>query len=192
LTAFFDDGAVGFLIFNLVNLLFYDKVRIAHTHHFNPSHHLADDNLDMLVVYSYTLQAVNLLDFINQVTRQGHLPLDVEDILRNCRTPDKRFSRSDIVTLIDVNVFPPGNQIFFLFADIHRCNRHFLLAFLGAFGDRHIPVNLAEHRNFLWFSHFKQFRHSWQTTGDVLGFSSGPGQFGHHVTGLDGISLFHQ
>ena len=65
LAAFFNDNAIGLFESDLVDLLFLDKIRIAHIQHLHPPHHLTNDHLYVLVVYTHTLQPVDLLDLIN-------------------------------------------------------------------------------------------------------------------------------
>ena len=49
----------------------------------NLTHHLADDNFDMLIVDFNALQTVNLLDFADQVVLGSNAALDSQDILRD-------------------------------------------------------------------------------------------------------------
>ena len=131
----FDDSLVGLFEGNLVHLLLKDKIRITNIDHLYPAHHLAYNHLDMLVIDPDTLQPVNLLDLIDQVFGQSHLTLDLENILRNRRAADQRFTGPDVVSLVHIDMLAARNQIFLLIADVDRGNRDLLLALLGALGD---------------------------------------------------------
>jgi hypothetical protein len=48
--------------------------------------HLADDHLDVLVVDLHTLEAVDLLDLVDDVLRQIRNTLETQDVVRAQRT----------------------------------------------------------------------------------------------------------
>ncbi len=127
----------------------------------------------MLIVNTDTLQPVNLLHFVHEISRESYFTLDIQNILGNSRTTDQRFTGSHIITLIDIDVFSPGNQVFLFLAHIHRFNRDFLFALLGSLGNRHIAVNFAENRYLLGLPDFKKLCNPWKTAGNILGFGRG-------------------
>ena len=48
----------------------------------HPPHHLANDHLDVLVVDAHTLEAVDLLNLVDEELRQGLLAEDLQDVVR--------------------------------------------------------------------------------------------------------------
>jgi len=52
---------------NLFHLFVEEERGVAYVFHLHPAHHLADDGLDVLVIDVDALQAVNLLDGVDQI-----------------------------------------------------------------------------------------------------------------------------
>ena len=66
----------------LLDLLVDEEVRVAHVLDAHAAEHLANDDLDVLVVDGDALQAVNLLDLVDEIRRQLLLALHAEDVVR--------------------------------------------------------------------------------------------------------------
>ncbi len=77
-----DDALVLFHEAELVDLLVDQEFRVADVLDPDPAHHLAGDHLDVLVVDVHALQAVDLLDFVDQVLLQFLLTEHVENVVR--------------------------------------------------------------------------------------------------------------
>jgi len=114
LSALGDHGLVGLFELQPVHLLFEDEIRVAHVHHLHPAHHLAHNDFDVLVVDAHPLQAVDFLDFIHQVFGQGHLALDLENVLGDGGAADQRFAGAHVIALVDVDVLARGIRYSFL------------------------------------------------------------------------------
>ena len=65
-----------------VHLLFQQEVGVSNFLDLHPAKHLSHDDFDVLVVDVYTLQAVNLLDFVYQVFLQAAHSQDAQDVVR--------------------------------------------------------------------------------------------------------------
>ena len=65
----------------------HDKVAGAGILNADLTHHLADDDLDMLIVDVNALQTVDLLDLADQVVLGGDGALDGQDVLRDKHDP---------------------------------------------------------------------------------------------------------
>ena len=75
-------------------------------------HHLAADHFDMLVVDLHALQAIDVLNFLDQIGREFLHPLDAQDVMR------RRIAFDDVIALLDIIAFTHadmlalGDQIF--------------------------------------------------------------------------------
>ncbi len=76
----------------LVDLLFQQERRIAHVFHLHPTHHLAHDHFNMLVVNRHALQAVDFLNFVYQVFLQLFFAQDRKNVMRIERPIHQRLS----------------------------------------------------------------------------------------------------
>jgi hypothetical protein len=70
----------------------------------HPAHHLARDHLDVLVVDVDALQAVDLLDLVDQVALQLLLAAHAQDVVRVDRAVHQRLARADALAFLDVDV----------------------------------------------------------------------------------------
>ena len=66
--------------------------RVADLLDLHPAHHLADDHLDVLVVDVDALQAVDLLDLVDQVALQLLLAPHPQDVVRVDRAVHQRLA----------------------------------------------------------------------------------------------------
>ena len=68
-----------------VGLLLEQEVGVADLLDLDPAQHLANDGLDVLVGDGDALEAVDLLDFVDEVHLQGALAEDFQDVVRVAR-----------------------------------------------------------------------------------------------------------
>ncbi len=99
-----DDALVLLLEAELVDLLVDQELGVADLLDLHPAHHLADDDLDVLVVDVDALQPVDLLDLVDQVPLQLLLAEHGEDVVRVARTVHQRLAGADPLALLDVDV----------------------------------------------------------------------------------------
>src|SRR5262249_57267833 len=64
------DPFVFFFEPELVHLLLEQEIGVTHFFDPNPAHHLANDDFDVFVVNVHTLESIDLLDFIHQISLQ--------------------------------------------------------------------------------------------------------------------------
>ncbi len=145
----------------------------------------------MLVINSYTLKPINFLYLVHQIFGQGHFTLDVHNILRVCTPGNQRITRLYIITIINRNMLPLWNGVFFLSSDICRGYGDFLSS-LCPFRHCNISVDLGQHTRIFWFSDFKKFGNPWKTTGNIFGFCGCPGQFCNYIPGHDLFIFFNR
>ena len=75
------NGSLGVLIFNQFNCRTGEQRRVTGVLHPNLAHHLAADNLNMLVVDVHALLTVRFLDFLNQIVVHRVDPPDADNVL---------------------------------------------------------------------------------------------------------------
>ena len=95
--------------------------------HANLAHHLTYDNLDVLVVDFYTLQAVYLLNLLNQVVLNGDTALDGQDVVGVGMTLGDHVALLQLLTLGDADALTEGNQVALLGGStvlVHTGNHH--------------------------------------------------------------------
>src|SRR5207247_9622096 len=76
--------------------------------------HLADDDLDVFVVNGDALQAIDFLDFVDQMFLQFLRAADVEDFVRVNWAFGQLLAFLDVIALEDDDVFANGDEVLFL------------------------------------------------------------------------------
>jgi hypothetical protein len=112
LAAFLVHALVLFFELQLVHLLAPQEVRVAGFRDADLAEHLADDDLDVLVVNGDTLQAIDFLDFVDEVLLELLRAADVEDFVRVNGALGELLALLDIVALEDDDVFADGDEVF--------------------------------------------------------------------------------
>src|SRR5690606_34617931 len=80
------DIVVFFHEFDLVNNLLFKEASITRVINFNLTHHLSNDDFEVLVIDLNTLQAVNVLNFIDDVFLNGCRTFDGQNVGRSSCT----------------------------------------------------------------------------------------------------------
>ena len=131
----------------------------------NFAQHLANDHLDVLVVDLHTLQAINVLDLTNQVTRQRFDALQSQDIVRRRLTISNDFAAYHLLAFKHVQMTPLRNQI--LVALARLVGQHQTAFALGFLTKTNRAGVFSHNRRFFGLSGLEQIRDSWQATRDV-------------------------
>ena len=124
----------------------------------------------MLVIDQNTLQAVNLLNFIDQIGSQCLDTLDGKNVMR-CR-----IAVQDIVALFDgiailkVERFALRNEILNLLDRVFMWFNHNPALVLVITTEADGTINLGDDSVVLGTTCFEQFGNPWKTTGNILGF----------------------
>ena len=74
-------------------------------------HHLAADHFDMLVVDLHALQAIDVLDFLDQIGRQFLHALDAQNVVRAGIAFDDVIALLHIIALAHADMLALGDQI---------------------------------------------------------------------------------
>ena len=134
--------------------------------------HLANDHLDVLVVDQHALEAIDLLDLVDEVARQLLDALDGKDVVR-CRV-----AVEDVLALLDGVAFLQMERLALRDQVLDGLGRLVLgldddaalVLVVAAEFDR--AVDLGDDRVVLRTAGLEQFGHTRQTAGDVLGLGA--------------------
>ena len=152
----------------------------------------------MLVVDQHALQAIDLLDFIDEVASKLLHALDGQDVVRRRVAVEDVFALLDGVAFLQMERLALRDQVldrlgaFFMRLDDDAA----LVLVVAAESDR--AVDLGDDRVILGTTSFEQFGHARQTAGDVLGLGAFQRDTRQHVTrrhllaGLDGDNRIHR
>ena len=106
-----DDALVLLLEDVLLDLLVDEEVRVADVLDAHAAEHLTNDDLDVLVVDGDALEAVNLLDLVDELRRELLLALHAEDVVRVRRAVHERLAGAHAVARLDLDVLALGDQV---------------------------------------------------------------------------------
>ncbi len=95
----------------LLDLLVDQEVGVTHLLDAHAAQHLAHDDLDVLVVDADALQAVNLLDFVHEPSRELLLALHAQDVVRVRGTVLQRVAGADVVARLHLDVLALRDQV---------------------------------------------------------------------------------
>ena len=110
--AFGDDAIVLFAEAELVHLLFEKEGGVADVFDLDPAHHLTGDGFDVLVVDVDALQAVDLLNGVDEVGLGVLLAQNREQVVEVERAVDERFTSADVLAFLNVDVDAARDGIF--------------------------------------------------------------------------------
>ena len=146
------------------------------------THHLADDDLDMLIVDINALLTVNLLDFLNDIgAHAGTTELiivdtaDAQNIVRAECAAGQLLTLIDMVAVLDENTCRVRQRCIPLFrprflAGDAYCKQRALLGLLD--GNR--AGNLGKDSHLLGLARLEQLFNTGKTLGDIVGAAIPP------------------
>src|SRR5215472_8724310 len=151
-STFLDHALVLFGEAELVDLLFEQERCVADVFHFAPTHHLADDHLDVRVADVDALEPVDFLDFVHQVSLQLFFSEHGQNVVRVERAVHERFARLDALAFLHVNVDATRHRVFLLRAVVgHYVD--FALA-LRDLAELYRAIDFADDRGFVRLAGF--------------------------------------
>ena len=120
--------------------------------------HLTNDDLNVLVVDLNTLQAIDLLHFVDQVLLQLLGSADLKNFMRHHRTFRQLLPLLDRVSLVDNQMLREGDEMFLFRTGLSVLNNQLLLAAEIALQINH-SVDLGDFRCVLRTAGFKELGH---------------------------------
>ena len=154
--------------------------------------HLANNDLDVLVIYLHALQAVDLLNFLDQVMGQHLDAKHSEDVVGHWVAIHQRIAGFHVIAFLNADVLAPGDQIFLGLA-LAACRDHDDAALgLVVLTELDAAVGFGDDGMVLRLAGFEQLRHPWQAAGDVPGFGRLARYACQHVAGIDFLPVLHR
>ena len=139
-------------------------------------HHLADDDLDVLIVGINALQTVGLLDLADEVILDRLLALDGEDVVGVDGAFGQRFAEGDFLAFDNLDLEAVGDVVA-LFALFAGDDDDGLALFLGEMDG---TGNLRDDRAVFGFAALKQLDDTGKTLGDIFRVGDAAGVEGPH------------
>ena len=189
---FGDDAIVFFTEAELVDLLLEKEGSVADVFDLDPTHHLTRDGLDVLVVDVDTLQAINLLNGVDEVSLGIFFAEDREQVVKVERPVDEGFTSANVFAFLNVDVDAARDGVFLgslaIFAfDVDLAHT------LGNFAVANSAIDFGNDGRILGLAGFEEFNNARETTGDVLGLGGLARNLREHVSSLYFIAILdHQ
>src|SRR5882724_10688294 len=162
-----DDTVVLLAEAELVHLFLEKELRITYVFDFDPAHHLARDGFDVLVVDVDALEAVNLLNGIDQVGLREFLAEDRKQIVQVERAVDQGLTGLDVIAFLNVDVHAASNGIFLGGLAIVALDVNLAHA-LGDIAVANRAIDFTDDRGILGLAGFEQFNDAREAAGNVL------------------------
>ena len=159
------DLLVGILILKQIDHGAREQVRVTGLLDAHLAHHLADDDLDMLIVDVNALLTVNLQNFLNEVVMNGGRAADTQDIVRGQRAVLQLRALGDDVAVVHAQA-GVRHRVDAVVAVV-RGDDDVEQAALGRLFEADLTADLGEGRHLLGTARLKQFLDSRKTLGDI-------------------------
>ena len=172
-----------------VGLLLEQEGGVANLFDLDPAKHLANDGFDVLVGDGDALEAVDLLDFVDEVHLQSALAEDFQNVVRVARTVDECIAGAEALAFLHVDVDTAGNAVL-LFLTVVGGDVDLALT-LGDFAEANDAVDLADDCRVAGLAGLEELDDAGQTAGDVLGAGGFARDLGKDVAGEDLVAVGH-
>ncbi len=146
-----------------------EETALARIGHLHLAQHLPDHDLDMLVIDPHTLEAVDVLDLLDEVGRQRGHPQQAQNIVRVVLPVGNGFALLHVLALEDGDVPPLRDQLLVLGTFVVGDDQS--LTPLRILAEAHGPGGLGEDRRLLGLTSLEQVGHPGQTSGDIAGLA---------------------
>ncbi len=166
-----------------VDLLLEQEVAVADVVDLDPAEHLTNDRFDVLVGDGDTLEAVDLLDFVDEVALQFLFAEDGEHVVRVEGTVEELVAGAEAFAFLDVDVDGAGYGVLALIAVV--CGDVDLALTLDDFAEADDAVDFRDGCGFAGLACLEEFDDARQTAGDVLGAGGLTRDLGEDVAGCD-------
>ncbi len=190
LEAFVDHLAVFVFEGEAFDLFIDEEIGVADLADFNAAEHLANDGFDVFVVDGDALEAVDLLDFVDEEFGECFAAHDFEDVVGVGGAFHEGVASADAVAGVDGEVFAFGDEVFFGFADI-GADDEAAFAF-GVFTKFDFAFDVGDDGLFFGFAGLEEFRNARQTTGNIFRFRCFAGDFGEGGAGVNDFVFFDE
>src|SRR6185312_5236376 len=162
-----------------LDLLAAQVMAVARLDDLDLAQHLANDRFNVLVVDLHALQAIHVLDFLDQVRSQRLHAEQAQDVVRARLAVDDGFALLHVLALEHDDLTPLRNQLL-VFVAVDVLDDQALLA-LGILAEADDAGALGQDRRLLRLACLEQIGHARQTAGDVAGLRRLLRDTGNHV-----------
>ena len=162
-----------------VDLLLQQEIGITHLFDLHPAHHLPDDDFDVFVIDIDPLQAVDFLNFVDQVCLQFLFSEHRQNVMRIQGTVHQRFASFHSFAFLNVHVNSSRQRVFFFHTTFIRDQD-----LAGSFGNIPVPdhtVNFCNDGRFARLPGFKQFHDARQSARNILGLGGFARDLGQNI-----------
>src|SRR6266404_3977781 len=167
-TTLFGDSAIFFVEFKSVNLITPEQLGITRFGDFHLPQHLANNDLDMLIINLNALEPVHLLHLVYQVLLQVLRSADIQDFMRyNGTFGELRAFLHEIALEYDDVFIERDKVLFFLAAGCVAQDKPPLPANSTAKLDN--SIDLCDFGCIFRATSLEEFRNPWQTASNILG-----------------------
>ena len=149
----------------LVNHLIIQEARVTCVDNLDLAHHLANDDLEVLVVDLHTLHTINVLCLVDDIILYSRRTLDSQNILRRDRTIRQRYTGAYVVALLYQDLLRQRDQVRLRFTEFAGDCQFALASFDLAEAD--LTVDLSHDSRVRRVTRLKELRYTRQTTGDI-------------------------
>src|SRR6478609_4760135 len=171
-----------------VDLLAPEPLGVTRIRDANLTEHLADDDLDVLVVNRHALETIDFLHLADEELVERGRPEDLEDLVRIGGAFGQVLALVDDVAGLHDDVLAVRDQVFLFGAGLFLADDELALAADGTF-ERNDTLDAGHLGGFLRAAGFEQLGHARETTGDVLGHGRLARRLGEQGTRLDDVTL---
>src|SRR5437762_1018447 len=185
---FADDAIVFLAEAELVDLFLEKEVGVAHVFDFDTAHHLTNDGFDVLVIDVDALEAVDLLNGVDEIGLREFFAEDGQQVVQVGRTVDDSFAGFDVFAFLNVDVDAARNRIFLAGLAVFAFDVDFAHT-LSDFAVANDAVDFADDGRVLGFAGFEEFDDARETTGDVFRFGGFTRDLGQDVARLNVVSI---
>ena len=172
-----------------VDLFARQEDRIARIIDLDFLQHLSNHDFDVLVVDLHTLEAIDVLDFLDQITGQGLDSEDFQNIVRHRITVHQQIAFADVIAFLNGNVLTFRDQIFRRLDTVIIRNDDNPTLGLVVLSELDPAFGTADDRIVLGTARFEEFGHPGQTARDVARLRRFTRDTRDHVTGLDFLTV---
>ena len=183
--------AAGVLVHEavLVHLLAHQEGGIARIEDVHLLEHLADNDLDMLVIDVDALETVHVLDFFHQVVGKVLFTLDLQDVVQFGVALGEQLARFHEVAVGHGDMASLGNEVFLEVAGLRGDDD---LAFaLGVRAKGDDAVDFGHNTLVLGFADFEKLGNPRQAADDVLGLRGFARLTGNDVARAHFVAVAH-
>src|SRR3989441_7848561 len=171
------------LEYELVDQLAHDELGVADLLDADAPEHLADDDLDVLVVDRHALQPIDLLHLVHEVALQLAIAEHREVVVRIGRPVHEGLAGLHAVALVNADVLAARDQVLLDLAVVGP--DHDLAHALHEPAHLDPAVDLGDDGLLLGLARLEQLRDARQTARDVLGLGRLARDLGDDVGGVD-------